>query len=195
MATNPTWNRALPNLAGRARLRKRRTRPRFSASVAWSVLALAAVATAFAFAPSENKYPCALAGAFVFFLIQWFSPACRPVSGKLLCPWNWALFVFFLQLVLLPFSVLVSGPSMGVLPFLPSDRAINLAMLINAAAFISFCMTYHYFAHTSRIDQNSSEAQLPLSPRQSMSLSFIALNGAIGIMGFFLAFGALDKVA
>lgn len=195
MATSPTWNRTLPNLAGRARFRKRRTRSRFSASVAWSVLALAAVATAFAFAPSENKYPCALAGAFVFFLVQWFSPACRPVSGKLLCPWNWALFVFFLQLVLLPASVLVSGPSMGVLPFLPSDRAINLAMLINAAAFISFCATYHYFAHTSRIDQEASESQMPLSSRQSMSLSFIALNGAIGIIGFFLAFGALDKVA
>ncbi|HWS95517.1 MAG TPA: hypothetical protein VN620_03450, partial [Candidatus Methylomirabilis sp.] len=82
-------------------------------------MAFVVVAITFAVVPSENKYPGALVGAFVFFLVQWILPACRPVSGKLICPWNWALLVFFLQLVLLPLSVLASGPSLGVLPFLP----------------------------------------------------------------------------
>jgi hypothetical protein len=197
METSPTCNRGSLGVGSRARLaRKRRTTLRFNWSAAWSLVVLGAVVTIFASAPSENKYPCALAGAFTFFLVQWFLPTCRPVSGKLLCPWNWALFVFFLQLILLPLSVLVSGPSMGALPFLPSDRAINLAMLINAAAFIAFCGTYHYFAHSSRTHHGSIVSpRQGSSERQSMSLSFMGLNGVIGIIGFFLAFGALDKIA
>ena len=133
-----------------------RKRPRtfwFTGSRAWSFVAFAVVVIAFLSVPSENKYPGALVGAFVFFLVQCFLPACRPVPGKLLCPWNWALFVFFLQLVLLPLSLLLFGPSQGVLPFLPSDRAINLAMLINAAAFVAFCGTYQYFARRWEISR------------------------------------------
>ena len=194
METSPTWNRAVPALGKRARIyRKSRATPRLSGSVAWSLFAFAAVAIAFAAAPSENRYPGALAGAFVFFLVQWFLPACRPVSGKLLCPWNWALFVFFLQLVVLPLSVLLFGPLSGVLPFLPSDQAINLAMLVNVAAFTAFCCTYHYFSRrTIAARGNASPSRVP---RDCPSLAYIAFNGVIGVTGFFLAFGALEKVA
>jgi hypothetical protein len=160
------------------------------------LLAFVVVATAFLSVPSENKYPGALVGAFAFYLVQCFFPACRPVSGKLLCPWNWALFVFFLQLVLLPLSVLLLGPSQGVLPFLPSDQAINLAMLINVVAFTAFCVTYHSLARQTRNGRQPSA--FPQESRiawRSPSLGLIALNGAIGITGFFLAFGALNKVA
>ena len=197
MEISPTWNRALPAVRSRARIyRRRRATLRFSGSVAWSLFAFAAVAIAFAAAPSENRYPAALAGAFVFFLVQWFLPACRPVSRKLLCPWNWALFVFFLQLVLVPVSLLLSGPSRGVLPFLPSDRAINLAMLINVAAFVIFCGTYKYFARRPQVcSQPNALPQEPRFVRKSPLLAYVLLNGAIGVIGFFLAFGALDKVA
>jgi hypothetical protein len=197
METSPTWNRALPEGGRRARIiRKSRKTFRFTGPRAWSLLAFAVVAIAFLSVPSENKYPGALVGAFVFFLVQCFLPACRPDSGKLLCPWNWALFAFFLQLVLLPLSVLLLGPSRGVLPFLPSDRAINLAMLINGAAFIAFCATYHYFARRSGIGwQPSSLPQESGLAWRSPSLAFITLNGAIGVIGFFLAFGAFNKVA
>ena len=197
METNPTWNRAVPELGSRARIyRKRRATLRFSGAVAWSLFAIAAVAIAFAAAPSENKYPGALAGAFVFFLVQWLLPACRPVSGKLLCPWNWALLVFFLQLVVLPLSVLLFGPLPGVLPFLPSDQAINLAMLVNVAAFTAFCGTYHYFSR--RTKNGPKEITLPAAsrvPPRPPSLGYVALNGVIGLTGFFLAFGAIEKVA
>ncbi len=197
METNPTWNRAVSELGSRERFsRQRRATIRFSGSAAWSLFAFAAMATAFAAAPSENRYPSAFAGAFVFFLVQWFLPACQPVWSKLLCPWNWALFVFFLQLVLLPLSLLLSGPSRGVLPFLPSDRAINLAMLINVSAFVAFCGTYHYFARRPKSGpQPSALPQEPCLVRRSPSLPYIFINGAIGVMGFFLAFGALNKVA
>jgi hypothetical protein len=194
--TSATLNRALPGLGrGGQILRKRRGRFWFTGSRAWSFIVFVVVAAVFLSVPSENKYPGVLVGAFVFFLVQCFLPACRPVSGKLLCPWNWALFVFFLQLVLLPLSVLLFGPSQGVLPFLPSDRAINLAMLINTAAFTAFCGTYHFFARRSKVGQHSSTSQQDSRVAgRAPSLAYIALNGVVGLIGFFFAFGALSKV-
>lgn len=166
----------------------------FTGSRGWSLLAFLIVGLTFLTAPAEDRYPGALAGALTFYLVQCFFPTCQPVSGKVLCPWNWALFVFFLQLVLLPLSLLLSGPSLGVLPFLPSDRAINLAMLVNSAAFLACCTTYHYFARATGIGRRSSKSRQPIAAREPLSLAYIAVNGAIGIMGFFLAFGALDRV-
>jgi hypothetical protein len=196
METSATLNRVLPGLQRGAQIvRKRRRTFWFTGSRAGSFLAFAAVAIAFLSVPSENKYPGALVSAFVFFLAQFFLPACRPVSGKLLCPWNWALFVFFLQLVLLPLSVLLFGPSRGVLPFLPSDRAINLAMLINTGAFVAFCATYAYFARCWEIGRQSSALQQRSRVAgRAPSLSYIAFNGVLGLIGFFFAFGALSKV-
>jgi hypothetical protein len=197
MENSAPLNRALPALGVGARVvRKRDTAIRFRGSRAWSFMAVAVVAIAFLLAPSENKYPGALVGAFVFCLVQILLPACRPVSGKSLCPWNWILFVFFLQLVLLPLSVLLFGPSQGALPFLPSDRAINLAMLINAAAFATFCWTYNHFARRSEIrSQSSALRQDRRVASGAPSLAYIVLNGLIGFLGFFFAFGALSKVA
>ncbi|MGC2331278.1 MAG: hypothetical protein WA581_07490 [Candidatus Acidiferrales bacterium] len=106
------------------------------------------------------------------------------------------MFVFFLQLVLLPLSVLLFGPSQGVLPFLPSDRAINLAMLISTGAFVAFCVTYAHFAHRAEICRESSASQQSSRvAARTPSLFYIASNGAIGLVGFLFAFGALDKVA
>jgi hypothetical protein len=197
MEARTILNRDLPELGRSARIiRKRHGTFWFAGSRAWSFVAFAIVAIAFLAVPSENKYPGALVSAFVFVMVQTFLPACRPVSGKLLCPWNWALLVFFLQLVLLPLCVLLFGPSQGVLPFLPSDRAINLAILINTAAFMSFCATYHYFARRSEIGrQTSALAQDSRVMGRTPALAYIALNGAIGFLGFVLAFGALSKVA
>ena len=164
MESSATLNRGLPELGrGARRIRKRPGTFWFTGSRAWSFVAFAVVVTAFLSVPPENKYPGALVGAFVFFLVQCFLPACRPVRRKLLCPWNWALFIFALQLILLPLSVLLLGPSQGVLPFLPSDRAINLAILINTAAFIAFCATYHYFARRWEIGRQPSALHRRLS--------------------------------
>jgi hypothetical protein len=196
METSAALNRDLPELCPGARImRQRRSTFVFTGSRGWSFISFAVVAIAFLSVPAENKYPGALIGSFVFFLVQCFLPYCRPVSGKLLCPWNWALFVFFLQLVLLPLSVLLFGPSKGVLPFLPSDRAINFAMLINTAAFTAFCTTYHFFARRWEIGRRSSPS-LKNSPAgaRAPSLAYIALNGALGLIGFFFAFGALSRV-
>jgi hypothetical protein len=196
METSATQNRTLPEgYRGVRFIRKRRATFWFTGSRALSFLAFVVVATAFLSVPSENRYPAALVGAFVFFLVQLLLPSCRPASARLLCPWNWALGVFFLQLVLLPLSVLLSGPSRGVLPFLPSDQAINLAMLINTAAFAAFCGTFECFARRSEISRQSSALQQDSQvASRAPSLTYIGLNGVIGLIGFFFAFGALSKV-
>src|SRR5215469_5460846 len=91
MASGPTWNSTLASL-NRTRIGGRhRATYRLNGPASWSLLAFVIVAITFAVAHSENKYPGALVGAFIFFLVQWILPACRPVSGKLICPWNWAL--------------------------------------------------------------------------------------------------------
>ena len=196
MESSVSLDRSKPATRCGAQTLKKRRDYWFTGSRAWSFIAFVVVVVSFLFVPSENKYPGALAGAFVFFFVQVFLPSCRPVSGRLLCPWNWALFVFFLQLVLLPLSVLWFGPSRGVLPFLPSDRAINLAMLVNVATFVTFCAAYQYLAYHSKVARHQGKLlQQPGPARDSLSLPYIAVNGVIGVIGFFLAFGALNKVA
>jgi hypothetical protein len=166
----------------------RRRGPWLPGSRAWSFLAFLVVAAAFPLARAENRYPAALAAALVFFLVQCFLPGCRPVASRPLCPWNWALFVFFLQLVLLPLSLLMFGPLPGVLPALPSDRAINLAILINIAAFLSSCTVYHFLWRRSEAARRSGVAR-PAAGAVTPSLLYIALNAAIGLAGLFFAFG------
>jgi hypothetical protein len=155
----------------------------------WSFLSFLAVAAAFVLARAENRYPAAMAGALAFFLVQCFLPGCRPVAFRPLCPWNWALFVFYLQLVLLPLSLLVFGPLPGVLPALPSGFAINLAILIDVAAFLCFCVVYHFLRRRSQVARQSANPGQHPAACYSPSLAYIGLNAAIGVAGFFFAFG------
>jgi hypothetical protein len=163
-------------------------------SRAWSFLAFLVVAVTFLLARTENRYPAALAGALAFFLVQCFLPGCRPVVSRRLCPWNWALFIFFLQLVLLPLSLLVFGPLPGVLPALPSDLAINLAILINVAAFLSFCVVYHFLWRRSQAARPGAGPRPAPAARPAPSLLYIALNAAVGVAGFFFAFGTFGAL-
>jgi hypothetical protein len=179
------------------KIRGRRHRSWLVRSRTWSFLAFLAVTVAFVFAPAENRYPAILVAALAFFLVQCFLSGCRPVAFPPLCPWNWALFIFFLQMVLLPLSLLLFGPLPGVLPTLPSSFAINLAILINVAAFLAFSGTYHFFwrrdgyrrgAIVGRPHAPSRQTQQPVA-RTSPSFAYIGLNAAIGLAGFVFAFG------
>ena len=69
-------------------------------------------------------------------------------------------------------------------------------MLINSAAFAAFCGTYHFFTRRWEIGRQSSALrQDSRVASRTPSLAYIALNGALGLIGFFFAFGALSKVA
>ncbi len=168
---------------------RRRERSWLASSPAWSFAFFLVVAIAFLLARGENRYFGTVAGALIFFLVQCFFPGCRPVSGKWLCPWNRAHFVFFLQLVLLPLSVLAFGPRPGVLPSLPSGFAINVAMLLNCAAFLAFCAVYHFLWRRSNTARRAFAPAAENHGGPSFSLVYIALNAAIGFAGVFFAFG------
>src|SRR5713226_9158052 len=91
-----------------------------SRAVGWSWAAFGVVGLAYLFAPHGMRFPAAVLSAFAFAAAQWWWPECRPVPTAPLCPWNWALGVFFVRVVVMPVSVMIWGPTLGTLPSLPS---------------------------------------------------------------------------
>jgi hypothetical protein len=160
----------------------------------WAWLATAVVAVAYVYADRENQFAGAVVSALVFALVQSFLPACRPVASAPLCPWNWALILFVLQLVVLPLSLLLLGPSIGVLPDLPSHFAINMAMILNSAAFLAFAVTYEVLSGGSVRKQESRRAEEKARDSALPSRGFNWLCFALGIAGFFLAFHTLGRL-
>jgi len=159
----------------------------------WSWIAFWCVVLAFLWAPAGERYPAVLLSAFAFAAVQSWYPRCRVIAETPLCPWNWALFLFFFELVVLPFSVLALGPSIGVLPQMPSDFAINMGMALNALAFLTFATTYQSMSR--RLDASKSERSelRKRTAERAPSRRFIQVQLLLGIVGFFLAFGGIGS--
>jgi oligosaccharide repeat unit polymerase len=159
---------------------------------AWAVTNI--VVIVFLVGQADQKYPAVILGAFAFAFVQWWLPACRPISHNWLCPWNWALAVFFLQLVATPVLITLGGPVLGVLPYLPSPFAINMAILVNTIAFLSFSCTYSHFAgrRKDRTDLVLEHATTEFSVQRSPALWSIGIYLSLGILGIILTFGTLS---
>lgn len=159
----------------------------------WAWLAAASMVVAYISASSERRFAGAVVCAVTFAVVQWLFPACRPIATTPLCPWNWALFLFGLQLVILPFSILITGPSLGILPHLPSDLAINLAMLIGAVAFAAFSATYQYLSRNgvqkTRAISTGGNNLARIETARRLTPYFLML----GITGLYLAFGSISS--
>ena len=96
-------------------------------SPVWGWLAAAAMVVAYLSADPEQRFGGAIVSVLAFALAQSLLPACRLVAETPLCPLNRAVFLFFLQLVILPFSVARIGTiprsaSRNFLPIAPSMR-------------------------------------------------------------------------
>jgi len=143
---------------------------------------------------TDQEYPAVILGAFAFAFVQWRLPACRPVSHNWLCPWNWALAVFFLQLVVMPVLITLAGPVLNVLPYLPSSFAINVAILVNTIAFLSFSFTYSHLAGPRKVrtDPTLERAAAELSVQLSPALWSIWIYLSLGLFGTLLTFGTLS---
>jgi hypothetical protein len=178
--------------------RPRRGAPLFERALSspiWGWLAAAAMVVAYLSADPEQRFGGAIVSVLAFALLQSLLPACRPIAETPLCPWNWAVFLFFLQLVILPFSLLVSGPSLGVLPQLPSDIAINAAMELNALAFLAFSATYQYLSskrgrESKSVSPSAADKIIATHP----SSRFVACYVALGLLGLLLAFGGIGSL-
>lgn len=165
---------------------------RILSSPVWGWLAAAAMVVAYLSADPEQRFGGAILSALAFALAQSLLPACRPLAAAPLCPWNWAVFLFFLELVILPFSLLVSGPSIGVLPQLPASAAINAAMGLNAVAFLAFSATYQYLS-SKRKKESASASAVPRGKIAAIhpSTRFVACYVVLGLFGLLLAFGGI----
>jgi hypothetical protein len=110
----------------------------------------------------------------------------RPLRQPVLCPVNWVVLIFYVQLVIVPLLVCFFGPVQSTLPAMPSDSAINLAMLLSAAAFVSFAAGYESACGWAR--RRPRTVSLPWRA----STTIVALYAGLGVIGLALTFGSVS---
>ena len=138
--------------------------------------------------PNEFDYPAVLTGLFVFPAMQWACPECRVDLTRPIAPLNFALFLFFLQTVVLPLLVTFFGPAQGVLPYVPSVFSINASVLLINLSYIAFCMGYQYSA--SRGGQERTEDTVTwVDPTKSVV--YVLANFVVGFAGLYCTFRSI----
>jgi hypothetical protein len=148
-------------------------------------LALIAVSSALAvcvIAASRYAVYSGILSAIVFVTVSVSVPEWRVNSRALLCPANWAIFAFGVQLVVMPAIVSFYGPELGSLPVMPSQGAIEAAVLLSMLAFLSFMVGY-----VLTVRSRSDVATLnEWAYHSSLVFPFLIL----GLIGFIAAFGS-----
>lgn len=162
-------------------------------NLAW--IAFLVSLTAVGRAPSSQAFSGVLLSSFVFAAVLTWLPRCRPVVKTPLCPWNWALFVFALQLVGLPLLITLDKPSVGVLPSLPSAFAINLAMVMNCLAFLTVCLVYNHFSKFRTAPPVGVDVTrtAPEQERRGPG-GWLVVSVVLGVAGIILSFGNLAGI-
>ncbi len=156
----------------------------------WSALAGYLAILAFLAVPNEHRFPAVIVSASAFGFMQLLFPRCRPVIETPICPLNWALLVFFLQLIVLPLMITFLGPSTGTLPFLPSDFATNVSLILSTLGYVAFCAAYQLFTAHSASRPSRPGGAVGWTP----SGEIIFLYAAIGIIGMILDFGSIHNI-
>jgi len=149
------------------------------------VLAINALALiAFAGAPAAPEYPLAVLGILAFLVVQAWLPACRICMSVPVCPANIAQGYYWVQLVLVTVVVGYFGFSEGTLPYLPSKRAIDLAIVVHVVGYVSFSV-----AHQCR----ARGAVRPSPPRGSTPKAayLIVPFALLGLVGLLLSHGSV----
>ena len=152
--------------------------------LAISVLAL----IAFVSGPMAREYPLAVGGILAFMLVQLSLPACRIRIATPVCPANIAQGYYWIQLVLVTVLVGHFGFSQGVLPHLPSRRAIDLAIVVQVVSYLSFCVAYQCVSRATVGDGRGRGA----TPGTAY---LIVLFAVVGVVGFLLAQGGIGGFA
>jgi hypothetical protein len=153
----------------------------------WSSLAACGLLAAVVLHPQGARFPGAAAAAFAFAAVQLMFPAFRPRRDMLLCPLNWAVFLFLMQLIVLPATLILFGVGQGTLPFLPADRAINISMVLLGCAHVAFAVAYVMSAprDTGRAGADASD---DVAAEHAFSRRLIRWYIIIGVVGTFLTF-------
>jgi hypothetical protein len=141
-----------------------------------------------------QRFPAVLVGvtATIFGLL--FTTSARFSQAHPLCPKNWTLFLFALQLLAMSVLITSLGPVRGALPALPSDEAINAAVLLNAVAYISFLAGYSMAGVLSRL-RTRQPSEASILPRERLSIAVIGMFVLLGIVGLVFHFQTLANLA
>ncbi len=137
----------------------------------------------------EPRYLAVLVPALGMPLVLALLPACRPTLRTPLCPHNWALFILLLQGLILPLVINASGVVTGALPYVPSTRSIDQAILISFVAFISYCVAFQW--STRRAGAGRQYADTVQRERRPPHVALGIVFGAFGLVGFLLSFGGI----
>ncbi|HZZ79795.1 MAG TPA: hypothetical protein VFE62_14855, partial [Gemmataceae bacterium] len=143
---------------------------------------------AFACSPHGAEYPLLALGIAAFILVQAFLPACRLRADLPLCPANIAQGFYGVQLVLVSVIIGFFDFSQGTLPYMPGQSAIDTAILVHIAGYLSFSAAFQFF---SRGIANAVHPPAPPTPGGDGAQYMILPFFAIGIVGFFLNHGSI----
>src|SRR5437016_11490490 len=151
----------------------------------WAVVGLAVLSMVFLL-PGKHALPAASVSLFTFALVQVMFPKARIVTASPLCPWNWALLVFAFKLVILPMAEVIGGVEIALLPHLPSDLSINIALIVDIVAFLCFIIAYQ-LSSPHKDDLLLNRRAIRWSPSHGLILAYLLL-GLLGIKLFFGSF-------
>lgn len=166
---------------------------RHAISLVW--VAFSVTLVAFCLVPPGQRFPCAPLSAGVFAAVLTSFPRCRPVVETPLCPWNWALFLFFLQLTGMPLLITLDGPALTYLPYLPSAFATNVAMGVYSLGFLVVSASYSHFSKYRACDGRWLDSIRNSPDRKAVgSRKRIAVYFILGAFGVFLAFGSFSGI-
>jgi hypothetical protein len=157
-------------------------------ALAWSLLGGAAI-IAMLVSPHIWRFASALLPATVFLVAPIVNPFVVPRSNRALSPHNWALVILFVCTVGVPVLMVWEGPARGVLPIMPDDDAIGLALRLQAAVLVAFLVglvSWNFLSARPRpTTQQSSSGLLPRE---------IVLFALAGVAGLWLTFGSMDAL-
>lgn len=159
-------------------------------SIVWPIASSYLGIIVYVFSGHGEAYPATLVALVSFGGGPILFSGARPLRSPVLCPLNWTLAVFFLQLVVVPLLVCVFGPDRGVLHSLPSDNAVNIALLLSATAFWAFVIGLHASLRMRR-RRGVRATQKAIHPTRGLGMMFIG----IGMLGTLLAFGGVGGLA
>ena len=122
----------------------------------------------------------------IYALMQWIFPSCRLRVDHYFCPINIALVLMSLRLAIVPMLIMTTGPESRVLAVLPSLSSMEGALLIDTLAYVAFCLALALAPRRLMMPQSPVIGHL-LSQTPSVAMTWAF--AAIGMLGFFWAFG------
>jgi hypothetical protein len=137
------------------------------------------------FGSQDVRFPAIPVAQLTFLGVQLAFPHLRWARDHVLGPANAAFLLFALQLLVIPTLISVGGLYSGELTSTPADFYINVAMLLQAVAYLSYALG-HALAKRARRPSNWREGNSVVP----IAWTFVA----IGLLGVVLRFHSIGAV-